>query len=86
MILFSGCNHLLRNLRKKLKKIADMIVQSLRRNREFIRYRNIVRNNIENIVKEIYELAKHRRKEKQPQHCQAVELREYIKYSKSYLR
>ncbi|KYN22252.1 hypothetical protein ALC57_05353 [Trachymyrmex cornetzi] len=71
-------NHLLRNLCKKLKIVAEATEPKLRRNCDFIKFRNVVKNNILKIRNEIVQLSERRRKEEQPQHRLATELREDI--------
>jgi len=69
-------NHLLRNLYKKLKAIAETSQSKthFHRNRGFMKYRNIVKNNILKIRKEILEAAAARREENQPNHYRTIEL------------
>lgn len=60
------------------KKVAEATVPNLRRNRGFVKYRNIVKNNILKIWKEVLEAAACRREEKQPHHCIATKLQKDI--------
>jgi len=71
-------NHLLRNLCNKLKKVAETTQPKTHRKRGFIEVRNVVKNNILTIRKEIMQVASERRKEMQPQHYKAAELRKDI--------
>ncbi|KYM93397.1 hypothetical protein ALC62_16002, partial [Cyphomyrmex costatus] len=71
-------NHLLRNLCKKLKTVSETTEPKFRRNRNFIKLRNIVKNNIFKIRNDILQLSEYRREEKQPQHCLATKLREDV--------
>jgi len=50
-------NHLLRNLCKKLKAVAETRQPKAQRMRGFVQLRNIVKNNILNIRKEVIEAA-----------------------------
>jgi len=70
-------NHLLRNLCKKLKVVAEMTQPKLHRNRNFITCRNVVKNNILKIRKEILEAAAIRRQENDSHHS-AIELQKDI--------
>lgn len=70
-------NHLLRNLCKKLKGVAEMKPKTPKK-RGFIEVRNVVKKNILNIRKEVIEAAAIRRKETQPHHHKAKELQKDI--------
>jgi len=75
-------NHLLRNLCKKLKAVAETTQPKTQRQRGYVQLRNVVKNNILNIRKEVEKAAELRRKEEQtPQHCKATELQRYIEHS-----
>jgi len=80
-------NHLLRNFCKKLKTIAESSQSKthFHRNRGFVKYRNIVKNNILKIRKEILEAAAARREENQPNHYKAVELQKDISNIPSHI-
>ncbi|XP_067216539.1 uncharacterized protein [Linepithema humile] len=72
-------NHLLRNLCKKLKAVAETTQPKAQKQRGFVALRNVIKNNILNIRKEVEEAAKLRRKEQQtPQHHKAIELQQDI--------
>ncbi|KMQ82941.1 hypothetical protein RF55_21408, partial [Lasius niger] len=71
-------NHLLRNLCKKLKAVAETTQPKMHRQRGFVEVRNVVKHNILKIRKEIIEAATLRREERQPQHYQAMELQNDI--------
>jgi len=72
-------NHLLRNLCKKLKNVAEMTQTKRQKQGGFVQLRNVVKNNILNIRRELEETAELRRKEQQtPQHCKAIELQQDI--------
>jgi len=71
-------NHLLRNLCKKLKVVAETSEPKMHRNRLFIKYRNVVKNNILKIRKEVLQVAATRREQKLPHHCVAMELQKDI--------
>jgi len=68
-------NHLLRNLCKKLQTVAATTQPKTQKIRDFIEIRNIVKNNILNIRKEVTLAASLRKEEQQPQHYKAMELR-----------
>jgi len=53
-------NHLLRNLCNKLKKVAETTQPKTHRKRGFIEVRNVVKNNILTIRKEIMQVASER--------------------------
>jgi len=55
-----------------------MTQPKMHRQRGFVEMRNIVQNNILKIRKEIIKAAALRREERQPQHCQAMELQKDI--------
>jgi len=80
-------NHLLRNLCKKLKAIAETSQSKIHfhRNRGFVKYRNIVKNNILKIRKEVLEAAAARKEENQPNHYKAVELQKDISNIPSHI-
>jgi hypothetical protein len=67
-------NHLLRNLCKKLKIIADMTQPNMCRNRVVVQLRNVVKKNILKIRQEVMKAAILRRENKQPHHSKAMEL------------
>jgi len=71
-------NHLLRNLCKKLKAVTEITQPKMHRQRGFVEIRNEIKNNILNIRKEVIDAATLRREERQPQHCQAIELQKDI--------
>jgi len=71
-------NHLLRNLCKKLKVVASTVQLKQHRKRGFVQLRNVVKNNILKIRKEILEAAALRRGEKLPHHDKATELQKDI--------
>ncbi|XP_029173197.1 uncharacterized protein LOC114942073 [Nylanderia fulva] len=67
-------NHLLRNLCKKIKTVAEKTRPKTSRRPGLIQVRNVIKNKILEIRKEITEAAALRRQERQPQHRQAMEL------------
>ncbi|XP_077260812.1 uncharacterized protein LOC143896691 [Temnothorax americanus] len=71
-------NHLLRNLCKKLRAVAETVQPIQRRKRGFVQLRNIVRSGIPKIRQEVLDAAKSRKEEKQPCHKQGVELQKDI--------
>jgi len=66
-------NHLLRNLCKKLQTVAVTIQSKMQKKHGFIEIRNIVKNNILKIRKEVILAISLRKKEQQP--YKATELR-----------
>lgn len=68
------CNHLLRNLCKKLKTVGEMTQPKTQRQRGFVQARNIVKSNIFKIRQEVEKAAEARRKEETPQYCKARKL------------
>ncbi|KMQ88744.1 hypothetical protein RF55_11711 [Lasius niger] len=71
-------NHLLRNLCKKLRAVAETTQQKTHRKRGFVQLRNVVKNNILKIRREVIEAIDLRREEKQPDHYKAIELQKDI--------
>lgn len=71
-------NHLLRNMCKKLKAVAETTQPKTQRKRGFIEVRNVVKNNILKIREEVKHAASVRKGEMQPQHYKATELRNDI--------
>ncbi|XP_067216432.1 uncharacterized protein [Linepithema humile] len=71
-------NHLLRNFCKKLKAVAQTVLPKQRRKRGFVELRNVVKNNILKIRKEVVEAATQRNEEKVPHHIKATELQKDI--------
>ncbi|XP_067205374.1 uncharacterized protein [Linepithema humile] len=71
-------NHLLRNLCKKLKAVAETVQPKQQRKRGFVELRNVVKNNILKIRKEVLQAATLRRAEKVPHHSKATELQKDI--------
>ncbi|KMQ89298.1 hypothetical protein RF55_11082 [Lasius niger] len=71
-------NHLLRNLCKKLKAVAETTQQKTHRKRGFVQLRNVVKSNILNIRKEVIEAIDLRKKQEQPHHDKAKELQKDI--------
>ncbi|XP_077272366.1 uncharacterized protein LOC143902956 isoform X2 [Temnothorax americanus] len=69
-------NHLLRNLCKKLKAVAE--TTQPKRMRGFIEMRKVVDNSVLKIRREVLRLASERQKQDQPHHCKATELRKDI--------
>ncbi|KYN22627.1 hypothetical protein ALC57_04966 [Trachymyrmex cornetzi] len=70
-------NHLLRNLCKKLKIVAETTRPKTQRKRGFIEMRNVVKKSILKIRKEVIRIASVRNEEMQP-HYKATELRKDI--------
>ncbi|EZA47269.1 hypothetical protein X777_16541 [Ooceraea biroi] len=71
-------NHLLRNLCKKLKAVAETTQPSMHRKREFVQLRNVVKINILKIRKEVLRLAAVQRKRSQSDHVKAMDLQKAI--------
>jgi len=71
-------NHLLRNLCKKLKTVAETVQPKQHRKRGFVELRNVVKNNILKIRQEVVKVTTLRREEKVPQHIKATELQKDI--------
>ncbi|XP_067203566.1 uncharacterized protein [Linepithema humile] len=71
-------NHLLRNLSKKLKTVAETAQPKQHRKRGFVQLRKVVGNNILKIRKEVVEAATLRREENIPHHSKATELQKDI--------
>ncbi|XP_067207257.1 uncharacterized protein [Linepithema humile] len=71
-------NHLLRNFCKKLKIVAETVQSKQHRTRGFVQLRNVVKNNILKMRKEMLEAATLRREEKVPHHSKATELQKDI--------
>lgn len=69
---------MLRNLCKKLKVVAGTVQLKQHRKRGFVQLRNVVKNNILKIRKEVIEAAALRRGEKLPHHDKATELQKDI--------
>jgi len=67
-------NHLPHNLCKKLQIVAATTQPKTQRIRGFIEIRNIVKNNILNIRKEVTLTASLQKEKQQPQHYKATEL------------
>ncbi|KMQ85131.1 hypothetical protein RF55_16498 [Lasius niger] len=71
-------NHLLRNLCKKLRAVAETTQQKMYRKRGFVQLRNVVKTNILKIRKEVIKAIDLRKEEKQPDHYKAMELQKDI--------
>ncbi|KMQ86930.1 hypothetical protein RF55_13949 [Lasius niger] len=71
-------NHLLRNLCKKIKTIAEMTLPNMRRNRVVVQLRNVIKKNILKIRQEVMKAATLRRENKQPHHSKVMELQKDI--------
>jgi len=71
-------NHLLRNLCKKLKAVAETTQQKTHRKRGFVQLRSVVKDNISNIRKKVIEAIDLRREQEQPDHYKARELQKDI--------
>ena len=64
-----------RNLHKKLENVAATTQPKTQRKRGFVEIRNVVKNNILNICNEVIQAVSLRKKEEQPEHYRAKELR-----------
>jgi len=72
-------NHLLQNLSKKLKAISETTLPNRQKNTSFVKYRNIIKNNLKYIRDNVSEAAATRRAEKnRPLHELAEELQKDI--------
>ncbi|XP_076545845.1 uncharacterized protein LOC117609781 [Osmia lignaria lignaria] len=71
-------NHLLRNLCKKLRYVAEKTQTKGQRARGYVAYRNIIKKNILNIRRAVVLAVNARKQEKGPQHIKARELQKDI--------
>jgi hypothetical protein len=71
-------NHLLRNLCKKLKAVAETVQPKSQRKHGFVQVRNVVRNNILKIRRDVLQVAAVQRVESKPHHYKAMELQKDI--------
>jgi len=71
-------NHLFRNLSKKLKAVSETTLPNRQRNKNFVKYRNIVKSNMKNIRENVTKAAAARRAEKKPLHELTTELQKDI--------
>ncbi|KMQ87037.1 hypothetical protein RF55_13797 [Lasius niger] len=71
-------NHLLRNLCKKLRAVAETTQQKMHRKCSFVHLRNVVKTNILKIRKEVTKAIDLRKEEKQPDHYKAMEQKDIL--------
>ena len=67
-------NHLLRNLRKKIRSTSEITQSKGQRRNGFVKARNAVKGTILTIRREVTHAASRRRQENQPFHCKVQEL------------
>ncbi|XP_077257955.1 uncharacterized protein LOC143895049 [Temnothorax americanus] len=78
-------NHLLRNLCKKLKAVAETVQPKTQIQRGFVQSQNVVKSNILNFRKVMVKAAEQRRKKQTSQHIKVVELQEDISNIPSHI-